>query len=452
MAGRSVVEKTMMDGDLNKLVNQMIGLEDPDPAIIVPRYRRIYSLALEIISLLEKLLSSPLGKTFGPFYPASFGTIVTFIEASKQALVPLTLQENDKTFSGAELHAINSDPSKLRDLLAQVDESHKIAGLGEKFNNLKSCSIVQNIIFLTRNIKTAVMLEKERRKTPHHDLEVKTSLGDGFIINSDGDTLELFPFSNLNFKSMMNSDRMTPELRQYTLYWLHLVYVKCLTIADDITSPPIDIEKFSNLMVENIAQLDAQIPRCREAFAMIKNSVGMMKDNFKGYYKDFLSTGTPSIIVEHFLVDVAQGTKSNPKASFQFRQIWKFYSTRMQAQNIKDPRVKKMLSMLSSNLDVLEDKPKKDAGKKGELVAKDSVKDNIHGDDDFFGEDDGEKPGAKKEPTPQLEGEEIVAPGKREKSAGKPVAQKKSSPVPTAAESPSALKPVLKKKSAAKKR
>lgn len=439
----NIVKETIRDNDLSKLVNQMIGLEDPDPSIVVPRYRRIHSYAAEILSLLEKFVTSPLGKTFGPTYPASFTEIISFVEASRAALAPLTLQENDKTFSGAELKAINADRSKLADLLTQTDESYKIAGLGEKFNNLKGCSVVQNCILLTRNIKGAVSLEKERRKASTHDLEVKNSLGDGFIVNSDGDTLELFPFSKLNFKSMMNSDRMSPDLRQYTLYWLHLVYGKCLTITEDVTSPPIDIDLFANAMVDNISLLDAKIPRCREAFAMIKNSVGLMKTNFRNYYRDFLSAGSTNVIVEHFLVDVAKGNKSDPKATFQFRQIWKYYSQSMQTKNIKDPRVKKMLSMLGSNLDVLEEKPK------GTKKSEPEVEDNITFED--------EEPEARKEKPTQLEGadeEGEPANGKQEKvGKGKASAKVASKPDPeAAAPSTPALKPALKKKAAGKKR
>lgn len=467
MATRSsVVNKTIKDDDFSKLVNQMIGLEDPDPTIVVPRYRRIHAYATDILVLLEKFVNSPLGKTFGSTYPASFTDIMAFVHTSRDILAPLVLQENDKTFSGPELKNINADRSKVADLLTQTDEAYKIAGLGEKFNNLKGCSVVQNIIMLTRNIKGAVTMEKERRKSPKHDLEDKASLGDGFIVNSDGETLELFPYSKLNFKSMMNSDRMNPDLRQYTLYWLHLVYAKCLAIAEDVTSPPIDIERFAETMVESIGQLDGQIPRCKEAFNMIKNSVGMMKTNFRGYYRDFLSAGTPTVIVEHFLVDVAKGTKSNPKAAYQFRQIWKYYSQKMQAQNIKDPRVKKMLAMLGGNLDVLEEKkePKKPSGSDINLS------ESLSGDN--IAEDDSEEePGQRKEVPVQLEGgaapmDASVAPGKREKASGKvaakPAAATKMATKPAApnspdpksaavAENPAALQPVLKKK-AAKKR
>lgn len=443
MSGKKVVEETLRDGDLSKLVNQMIGLEDPDPEVVVPRYRRIHELTTKIVEMLEKLCTSPLGKTFGPIYPVSFGEIMKFVDTSKTCLSLLTLQENDKTFSGAELNAINADPRKLQALLMQADHTYKISGLGEKYNTLKTCPAVQNMIMLTRNIKTAVMLEKERRKTEHHDLEVKANLGDGFIVNADGETLELLPFSNLNFKSMMNSDRMIPELRQYTLYWLHLVYIKCMSIADDVTSPPIDIDKFSNLMIDSIGQLDAQVPRCREAFELIKNSVGLMKNNFRGYYKDFLSAGSPGIIVDHFIHDVMENTSASPTVAFQFQQIRNFYISRVRAHNIKDPRVKKMLALLGKNLDVLEDQPKSSSVKTPEKSPKPESVDNIPAEKN----EDGETAPACE--TPQ-EGETPKV-TKNIRSVPQSVPPKPT-PLPAAADPQgSALKPVLKKR-AAKKR
>jgi hypothetical protein len=207
----------------------------------------------------------------------------------------------------------------------------------------------------TRNLKNALMMEKQRSKQSKHNLEEKDHLNSSFITKSDGDFLILFNFTTLDFKQMYYSNHMTPEINKYILFVLHLIYKKCLEMVKEITSPDIDVDKFSELLVKNIDEIRTHIPRCDKAFDKIKSSVGMLKDNFGEYYKDFISSQNPGIIVENFVSDVAKGSKTDPETTRQFRSIIAFYQKHMQSR-ITDPKVKKIFQMVGANLDILEEK------------------------------------------------------------------------------------------------
>jgi hypothetical protein len=349
------------DADLMKLFNQMIGNDEPDPTIVIPKYERIYTGCNGILQMLNAFCSSPVATVFGSVYPNDFTMLRGFVKTGEELMGPLKLETEDKVYSGAELNAANADPAKLAQLMTSSKQTHKIANLGERYKTLKTCPVAQNVVMLARNIKTALGLEKERRKQAKHDLEVKAELRDGFIVNTDGDTLELFPFCKLNFKAMMLSDRMDVKMRGYTLTVLHLMYNRCIAVVQDLTSPDMDVDKFSELMVNSIGELKKHIPRCDQAFAKIQNSVDLMKNNFGGYYKDFISSQNPTIIAEHFLSDVARDTEADPSTTRQFRQIAAFYAKHVNNSGVKDPRIKKMMAMLGSNLDILDgDKKKED--------------------------------------------------------------------------------------------
>lgn len=358
------LKSTTGNADLMKLFNQMIGNEDPDPAIAIPKYKRIYDGCLDVIKLLNNFCNSPVALVFAPIYPHDFSTLRHFLKSADEVMVHFKLAVEDKTYSSAELHAANADPAKLAQLMLSSQQSYKISGLGEKYKNLKSCPVTQNVVMLARNIKTALGLEKERCHQTTHDLEVKSDLRDGFIVNADGETLELLPFSKLNFKAMMLNDRMDAKMRGFTLTLLHLVYNRCIAVVQDLTSPDMDVEKFSELMVSSISELKKHVPRCDQAFAKIQNSVELMKNNFGRYYKDFISSQNPTIIAEHFLSDVARVTDADAATTAQFRRIAQFYAKNVNNAGVKDPRIKKMMSMLGTHLDILEGQDPKAASQR----------------------------------------------------------------------------------------
>ena len=54
------------------------------------------------------------------------------------------------------------------------------------------------------------------------------------------------------------------------------------------------MDEFSKLIVNGICQLRKVLPRCNEAFNRLEKSVDLLKNNFKGYYRDSQASSNPS--------------------------------------------------------------------------------------------------------------------------------------------------------------
>jgi hypothetical protein len=139
--------------------------------------------------------------------------------------------------------------------------------------------------------------------------------------------------------------------KKYILNILSHTYLIGHEVYEIITAPNIDIKKFSRVLLANIDKMKKTIPRCDKAFDIIKNSVEMLENNFKGYYKNSVESANPSVIIESFIVDVSMSQKSNAVITGQFRRI--IMHMKKQAANNTDPRVKKLFKILNSQFDLM---------------------------------------------------------------------------------------------------
>ena len=71
----------------------------------------------------------------------------------------------------------------------------------------------------------------------------------------------------------------------------------------------IDISNFRETLSIMITKTQRVLPNCQKAFDMIENAVGLLERNFDGYYKDFVKTANPSIILLNFIGDVLNEQK-----------------------------------------------------------------------------------------------------------------------------------------------
>jgi len=268
----------------------------------------------------------------------------------------MELEQNDNTLSGEELHEINSNPEKLQAFLKNTGSKYKIQGLGDKYSKLKNSQIIKEMIMTARNLKNVLIAEKESTKSKLHDLEDKNALKANFILNCSGDYLTLFNFTSLDFKQVWYSDLIDSRGKDYILHVLHYIYIRVIAIVRDITDPDIDVDKFSEVIMKNIDELRKCIPRCDKAFDKIANSVGLLKQNFGDYYKDFVTSqsGNPGIIVENFVMDVAKKNSADLQTTRQFKEIIKYYNRQISGKKVDNPKVRKMLSLVGENLDILE--------------------------------------------------------------------------------------------------
>ena len=300
------VRKTIGDESVIKMFNQMMGEEDPHPDIIEPKFNKIRSKT----TIFSKLLKS----------------------CSEDVLSKFVSYED-------ECKEINNFCEKLNSMNFDFKDKKEMCAIYKKYKTDNE------------TIKTCIMTCKNLIQFKSHLNGDKADMS--WVIRAPGITLEPFSFSKLNLKLLINDTNFTEHIKKYIHTTLKLTLKLTLELYRTITSPDIDIEKFSKVVVDSLGQLKKHIPRCDRAFSKIERSLSLLQNNFDGYYKDFIQSKNPSIIMESFILDVSRDGKADIQLARQFRQIVNFYKKQTQGK-IKDPAVSKLFDVLSSNFKILE--------------------------------------------------------------------------------------------------
>ncbi len=184
--------------------------------------------------------------------------------------------------------------------------------------------------------------------------EDNDNLSDSFIKSSKMHEFIIFPFCSFDIKSIYTHIKVDESISKYLLIFLNMLFKTTYDIYEIVTSPDIDISKFSDIIIQSIQQAKKMIPRANRAFRKIEDSVELLKNNFQGYYKDFISTKNPTIILENFILDCSKenGDDVDIELARQFKKIVMFYQKKSQGK-IKDPRVNQLFDMLNKNFDML---------------------------------------------------------------------------------------------------
>jgi hypothetical protein len=208
---------------------------------------------------------------------------------------------------------------------------------------LKEHKIVKDCIHMCKNL---IIYKKY--------IEDNDNLSDIFIKSSKTHDLVIFPFCNFDIKMIYTHGKVDESVSKYILIFLNMMYKTTYEIYEIITSPDIDISKFSDIIVQSIQQAKKMIPRANRAFKKIEESVELLKNNFQNYYKDFISTKNPSIILENFILDCSKENSDDVDLDLarQFKRIVMFYQKKSQGK-IKDPRINQLFEMLNKNFEML---------------------------------------------------------------------------------------------------
>jgi hypothetical protein len=302
--------------ELNDMFEQMTGSQGADPEIIIPK-------AIKLRMLLNK-------------YATIFNLLLNFDEFIK------VFDEFDNEFND-----IRTFTNELKSIVGEVElsqitlEQMSSKDVNELYKKMKENAIVQSIIISSSNLKNYKRY-----------IEDKTDLKDEFIKREPGISFTPLNFTKLDLKTIWLSDKLTKMAKKFILNILHNTYVIGNSVYEIVTSPDIDIKKFSRVLIDNIDKIKKTVPRCDKAFNIIKNSVVLLEDNFKNYYKSSVEASNPSLIIESFIVDVSIKQKANATVTAQFRKIIMFM--KKQSANNNDPRVKKLFKLLNTQFDLME--------------------------------------------------------------------------------------------------
>jgi hypothetical protein len=302
---------------LNDMFSQMTGAENADPEIIIPKLCKLYTLLNKYSKIYQMLLKFNEFIDKFPEHENDFLDIRKFIENIAK------ISDSGNSITEESLKNSTSD------------------NVNTMYKKLKDTAEVQSIIVISGE------LDKYKKY-----LSDKNNLGDEFIKREPGLSLKPLTFTNLDLKILWASNKLSIMAKKYILNILSHTYLIGHEMYQTITSPDVDIKKFSRVLINNIDKMKKQIPRCNKAFDIIANSVNMLENKFDGYYKTSVEAENPSIIIESFIIDVSMSQKANASITSQFRKII-MYMKKQTAQS-KDPRVSKLFKILNSQFNLMQ--------------------------------------------------------------------------------------------------
>lgn len=202
----------------------------------------------------------------------------------------------------------------------------------------------------------------KKSKTCNDMLEIYGSLKEyeEFILNEDDDFIREFPGDimylirkhKINFKYIylyLHRDKLIlKKSQQYILTVLKILCKATKKIFTTITSPDVDVKAISGFLQTALLDLEKHLPRCREAFKYIRNSVGVLENNFGVYYKDYLGTQDKTIILQHYVGDILKKNANKPTLTLQFRKIINFLRDKSVKNSKQDPKVKELLDHMKT--------------------------------------------------------------------------------------------------------
>lgn len=319
-------------GDINeitKMFDQMTGVSNADIEVVIPKYVKVRNLLCDYCKIYKILLDFDEFTNLFSEYASYFDQIRVFINDMQNILK----HEHDEELK-----------HKTEDEYKNISE----ITMNNMWKQLKNEPCVKAVLITTSRLKRFSQF-----LAPVSDLAGGV-IDDGFIKREPGLDMILLSFSDLDVKHIWASEKATPTIKKFILNILGKTYTFGYQIYDLSTSPDIDIKKFSSLLIGSIQSLKHQIPRCDKAFDIIAESVKLLENNFKTYYRSSIEAQNPSIILENFIVDVSLKQKNNISVMNQFKMIIK-HLQRNSAGN-KDPRIKSLFSMLNKQFTVIDEK------------------------------------------------------------------------------------------------
>jgi len=339
------LRKIVGDHGINDMFEEMMGIKDADPEIIIPKFVKARNLIIHIYKVLDQFCNfKTLQDDFPKLKPAIDDIKKFIIQMQENICFSPNIEETENKY-----HSLDK---------VQINQLYK------KF---KDNQYVKRLI-----------INCGRLKQWHSCFDDPNNLKDNFIGQEPGLSLFIFDFSSLNLKELWADDKqLKPVVKKYILNVIHIIWKDLFALYKIITSPDVDIEKFTQILLESIMQLQKQpgLDRCKNAFQRIKNSVELLNSNFDNYYRESVASSNPNMIIENFIIDVSNQGGANAQLTREFRVIIQ-YMHKMSAQNGKnqDPNVKKLFKMLNKNFEIMEQHTTKKIEKQQEPLTNNRLK------------------------------------------------------------------------------
>lgn len=317
------IKKIVGDVDINGMFEEMMGVRDAEAEIIVPKMVEVRNILRHLYRLLTQF--STFTDLRNNFHEIAVGLddIKQFANDMKDSTCITEEEDTVDRYTTLSQETVNNLYRKIKD---------------DKY--------VKALIILCNKL--------DKYKVNFAD---PNSFKENFVNQEPGLTFRIFDFSSLDLKLLWAHDNMKLSVKKYILMVLSRLHGRSYELYRVITSPDVDIEKFTGLLINSIAELKKQpgLNRCKSAFARIEKSVELLKDKFSDYYRESIASENPNSLVTSFITDVSNQGGANANLTREFREIIT-YMTKVSQQTgkNKDPNVQKIMKMLNHNYSLME--------------------------------------------------------------------------------------------------
>jgi hypothetical protein len=335
------VKKMVGDVNINGMFEEMMGVKDADPAIIAPKFVKLRNTLKHICKIFMQFSSfTPLRNDF-PECKKGLDEIKDFVEKVKES-----------TYITDEPGKTDSDKDTADSKLTDNDEKYYSLDkktINELYKKLKDNEYVKRLIIMCNKL--------EKYKKNFGDDVKKVAPKENFVNQEPGLTFIIFDFSSLDLKLLWANSKITSMVKKYVISILANLRKYSYELYNIITSPDVDVDEFSQILLSSISELKKQpdLHRCSAAFSRIEQSVGLLKEKFPDYYRESVASQNPDALITSFIVDVSNQGGANARLTREFRHIIQYmHKVSNQSGKNKDPAVQKIFSMLNKNFSLME--------------------------------------------------------------------------------------------------
>lgn len=347
------ITKTVNDKEIVELFRTMLGgcKGQHNYTIIWPKYKAMRNGADQFVSAIESFASSEFLKNF----PDHVSGIATYAHKLR-SLYASTFNSPDLDEFIVPGGPTDSEPQAFNGVPKEM-----LAAFSECYKALTTSNAAFNATVFNTGTR---LIEKK------HFIGNKDKLSTRFLGYTGG--LVWAPIDGLseaNFKYFFSRAPLGREGHTYILEFLHSLYTATQCYYKAFSRPDIDVNDMTTVVSASLDEIRRQIPRCDEAFNELSKSLELFKNNFDQYYKDYIASDDISVMMQNFIIDVAQKSECKTnlgRLSSQFKTIIKFYQQKTQHCKAH-PQMKALMKHIKINFSQLNRRLSEDEDEDGDL-------------------------------------------------------------------------------------
>lgn len=316
------LKKVVGDVNIGGMFEEMMGIKDAEKDIIIPKFVFVRNTVRYICKVFHQFCKM-IHNDF-PEYADSLKEIQKFADDMKESIY------------------LTGDKDETEDAYNALTKE-EMNGL---YRKLKENGYVKKLVLMC-----------SRLKQYSGNFSDPNNLKENFVNQEPGLSFVIFDFSTLDLKLLWSNHKIKPTVKKYILSVLAKLYQHSHAIYKCITSPDVDVEQFTEVLIKAIGDLkkQPQLHRCNNAFRRIEQSVHLLRDKFDDYYRESIASENPDMLVMNFIVDVSNQGGANASLAREFRQIIKYmHEVSQKTGKSKDPNVQKIFKMLNNNFSMME--------------------------------------------------------------------------------------------------